>query len=159
MSGVKNEVWHPGRAMKARCPLLSLSGIVHSSPQENCTCGIYALKRPWPPGSIHPRFPICGEVYLWGKIIEHRAGWRAQYAYPKSFTLQSLHSKLLTWEQQSKPYSTAIQIIARNFFQRFPCSRRQLPLLALMEYGVEIRAHDGTLLWRPNIPKPSRWLQ
>jgi hypothetical protein len=155
MSGISEEVWHPGRAMKARCPL-RLSGIVHSSPQEGCTCGIYALKSLL----VRNRFPICGEVYLWGKLIEHRDGWRAQYAYPKSLTLQSFDPKTLTlvqqWEQQCKPPYTAIQIKARNLIQRFQSTlRRQLPLLALIEYGVEIRAHDGTLLWRPSMPKPS----
>jgi len=24
-----------------------------------------------------------GEVHLWGKIIEHQDGYRAEYAYPK----------------------------------------------------------------------------
>jgi len=35
-------------------------------------------------------YGICGEVYLWGTVIEHRSGWRAQFAYPKSFVLSSL---------------------------------------------------------------------
>jgi hypothetical protein len=26
---------------------------------------------------------VLGEVYLWGKIIEHEHGYKAQYAYPK----------------------------------------------------------------------------
>jgi hypothetical protein len=30
---------------------------------------------------------IYGELYLWGTVVEHQLGWRAQYAYPKNFTL------------------------------------------------------------------------
>src|SRR5262249_19967822 len=30
---------------------------------------------------------IFGEVYLWGVVVEHELGWRAQYAYPKSLVL------------------------------------------------------------------------
>src|SRR5690349_5043384 len=28
-----------------------------------------------------------GEVYLWGTVVEHKLGWRAQFAYPKSLFL------------------------------------------------------------------------
>jgi hypothetical protein len=30
---------------------------------------------------------IHGEVYLWGTVVEHKLGWRAQFAYPKSLFL------------------------------------------------------------------------
>jgi hypothetical protein len=30
---------------------------------------------------------IHGEVYLWGTVVEHELGWRAQFAYPKSLIL------------------------------------------------------------------------
>jgi hypothetical protein len=33
------------------------------------------------------QYGIYGEVWLWGTVVEHEAGWRAQYAYPKNFTL------------------------------------------------------------------------
>jgi preprotein translocase subunit YajC len=45
-----------------------------------------------------------GEVYLWGTVVEHKLGWRAQFAYPKSlglplsllpFTLAELNARLL----------------------------------------------------------------
>lgn len=31
---------------------------------------------------------IHGEVYLWGNLVEHRMGWRAEFAYPKSLLLR-----------------------------------------------------------------------
>jgi hypothetical protein len=30
---------------------------------------------------------VRGEVYLWGTVVEHKLGWRAQFAYPKSLFL------------------------------------------------------------------------
>ena len=33
------------------------------------------------------RFGVHGEVYLWGKVVEHERGWRAQFAYPKTLFL------------------------------------------------------------------------
>lgn len=31
--------------------------------------------------------PCYGQVYLWGRLVEHTDGWRAQYAYPKMLRL------------------------------------------------------------------------
>jgi hypothetical protein len=30
---------------------------------------------------------VAGEVYLWGTVVEHALGWRAQVAYPKSLVV------------------------------------------------------------------------
>lgn len=30
---------------------------------------------------------ILGEVWLWGTVVEHEEGWRAQFAYPRKFTV------------------------------------------------------------------------
>jgi hypothetical protein len=60
----------------------------HELPHSDCTCGVYAAKN-----LEHPRRfgytgrGIHGEVYLWGTVVEHKLGWRAQFAYPKSLFL------------------------------------------------------------------------
>jgi hypothetical protein len=50
-------------------------------------------------------FGVHGEVYLWGKVVEHERGWRAQFAYPKTlflaadtipFSLSEINSRLKT---------------------------------------------------------------
>jgi hypothetical protein len=50
-------------------------------PVEGCRCGFYAALRledaQWPSGLY-----AYGIVALWGKVIEHEGGYRAQYAYP-----------------------------------------------------------------------------
>jgi hypothetical protein len=35
----------------------------------------------------YARYGIHGEVNLWGTVVEHEQGWRAQFAYPKNLYL------------------------------------------------------------------------
>ena len=89
--------WQPGTPLEAGCTVCDFAvgrrgpkagQRSHSAPQLDCTCGIYAnkrlehLRRP-----SYERLIIHGEVLLWGMVVEHQYGWRAQYAYPKSFLL------------------------------------------------------------------------
>ena len=89
------ERWHPDQSLAARCRASTVVGRgkatddVHDAPHENCTCGIYAVK------TLHhfrsagyERYGIHGEVYLWGTVVEHELGYRAQFAYPKTFVRQ-----------------------------------------------------------------------
>ena len=58
-------------------------------PNEACSCGIYGAK------SLDELVneyklsigdhTILGKVALWGKIIEHERGYRAEFAYPLGF--------------------------------------------------------------------------
>ena len=91
------EQWHPAQSLAARCRASTVVGTIasrvegndsHDAPQVNCTCGIYAVK------TLHhfrsaryEQFGIYGEVYLWGTVVEHELGYRAQLAYPKNFFL------------------------------------------------------------------------
>jgi hypothetical protein len=91
------EQWHPARSLAARCRASAVVGTIascveghdsHDAPQANCTCGIYAVKTLDHFRSAgYERFGICGEVFLWGKVVEHELGYRAQLAYPKNFFL------------------------------------------------------------------------
>jgi hypothetical protein len=88
------ERWHPGQSLAARCRASAVVGRAeavhdaHEVPQTDCTCGVYAAKN-----LEHLRQfgyegrGIHGEVYLWGTVVEHELGWRAQFAYPKSLIL------------------------------------------------------------------------
>jgi len=81
MNGIR---WHPGEAFAAECRTQGW----HEAPRSDCSCGIYAsrslahLRRL---GYTESR--IHGEVCLWGTVVEHEGGWRAQYAYPKNFVV------------------------------------------------------------------------
>jgi preprotein translocase subunit YajC len=75
-------------------------------PHPNCTCGVYAAKNLEHLRQFgYQRRGIHGEVYLWGTVVEHKLGWRAQFAYPKSlflppdaipFTLTEIDARLKT---------------------------------------------------------------
>jgi hypothetical protein len=89
--------WHPNQSLAARCRASAVVGTIagrveghdsHDAPQAKCTCGVYAAK------SLehlrkngYDRFGIYGEVCLWGTVVEHERGWRAQRAYPKNLFL------------------------------------------------------------------------
>lgn len=89
-NGVK---WGVGEKLVAECKRDTLMWRF-STPDSHCqgihcTCGIYAYKSQSlietgenaPAGLLH----VYGEVYLWGRVVEHAKGYRGQYAYPKAF--------------------------------------------------------------------------
>lgn len=68
-------------------------------------CGIYAVSHEKPEnawgatanvGNVGNLYAdICtGTVKLWGRIVLHEKGWRAQYAYPHRLTLQPCEANL-----------------------------------------------------------------
>lgn len=99
LRSLNNERWVPGEALEAKCKPTSKPKRVaatlrhfwhdHNPPHERCTCGIYAAKNLQ--HLIDIRYirdnEVRGEVYLWGKVWDHSLGYRAQYAYPKTFVL------------------------------------------------------------------------
>jgi hypothetical protein len=115
LNSLNGEPWLPGRRLAAGCRAAARRTIVggaeavhgaHDPPHSDCTCGVYAAKN-----LEHLRQfgyegrGIHGEVYLWGTVVEHKLGWRAQFAYPKSlflppaaipFTLTEIDSRLKT---------------------------------------------------------------
>lgn len=58
----------------------------HQVPGLDCTCGLYAthghdaLRRSRDPA-------VLGTVAMWGRVVEHAAGFRAEYAYPQRLRL------------------------------------------------------------------------
>jgi hypothetical protein len=109
LQSLNGEPWLPGQHLEARCRVAPaarhMAEAANEVPHRKCTCGIYAAKN-----SEHLRQigyadgGICGEVYLWGTVVEHKLGWRSQFAYPKSlslplsllpFTLAELNARLL----------------------------------------------------------------
>ncbi len=85
------EAWRPRRPMRARCARPRfLRRAPHRAPDPGCVCGIYAARSPeafprprpaWPPPTV------VGTASLWGRVIEHESGWRAETAYPARLAL------------------------------------------------------------------------
>jgi hypothetical protein len=113
LRSLNGEPWSPGKPLAAECRATSHGIIVgraeaahdaHDAPQANCTCGVYASKSLEHLRTTgYTRYGIHGEVNLWGTVVEHEQGWRAQLAYPRSlflppdalpFTLAEIQSRL-----------------------------------------------------------------
>ena len=84
--------WVAGQPLAAQCRATlrrrAVEGLAQSDPHANCRCGVYGSKRLDSLKSI--RFwksGVRGEVLLWGTVVEHEHGWRAQFAYPKTLHL------------------------------------------------------------------------
>lgn len=92
------EAWPPYQALQAKCMQASsyhlVSGEYLGAPIWGCNCGIHALKTAqdfeqyrangsgW--GFHYDTYPnVWGSVRLWGRVIEHTLGYRAQFAYPR----------------------------------------------------------------------------
>jgi preprotein translocase subunit YajC len=97
LSSLNGEPWLPGRPLAAGCRAAARGTIVgrakamhgpHELPHSDCTCGVYAAKNMEHLRQFgYERRGIHGEVYLWGTVVEHKLGWRAQFAYPKTLFL------------------------------------------------------------------------
>ena len=60
--------WTPGRITAAVCR----KG--HPAPVRGCSCGFYAYRSPTQNAQ--------SRVALWGRVVGHRLGYRAEFAYP-----------------------------------------------------------------------------
>lgn len=134
------ERWKPSQSLAARCRASVVVGPIggraeavhdaHEPPQTDCTCGVYASKSLEQLRTTgYERCGIHGEVYLWGTVVEHERGWRAQFAYPKSLVLQPDAIPSDTKEMEARlgalvAYDTDIFIVGCG--QSIPLCRRGL---------------------------------
>lgn len=63
----------------------------HEAPWRSCRCGFWAFKnRTDVEASIHEEYrglqgKVVGQIAMWGRVLECKRGWRAEFAYPQSF--------------------------------------------------------------------------
>jgi hypothetical protein len=78
----RSRPWRPLEPTEAACKHARL----HSAPNVDCSCGLHGthgvdILR-------HTRCPAAlGRVALWGRIVEHDLGYRAQFGYPQTLGL------------------------------------------------------------------------
>src|SRR5215831_2842287 len=112
-------VYVPREKIEARCDQYSTIDTYtlarrkdHSepAPHPTCECGIYAYKEKsrllreirniyagrWLLAN-NRYVPIYGEMNLWGKVIEHEDGYRAQFGYPKRLWCTPAIEPLAGW--------------------------------------------------------------
>lgn len=119
---LNGEAWLPNQAFVAKCPSAR-----HEPTPYDCSCGVHAAKdfehllkmfsAKFVEDFVH------GEVHLWGEVVEHDLGYRAQFAYPKSLVL---------------PFN-----LPSSVGPRLESSR----LETLMVYGADISLAPNILLW------------
>lgn len=78
----RSRPWRPFEVAEAVCKATRL----HHAPHPTCTCGLHAthtveiLRKTRCPA-------VLGRTALWGTVIEHELGYRAQFAYPQRLSL------------------------------------------------------------------------
>ena len=78
--------WQPMQPNRARCR----SHFGRQLPNPGCGCGFYAVSHLQRlPVAVGAHLPIgaVGSVAMWGRVIEHTAGYRGQLAYPDRIRL------------------------------------------------------------------------
>lgn len=78
----RSHPWPPMREAEARCRLARM----HEAPNPDCSCGLHGVR------DIeflrHAKSPaVVGTVAMWGRVVEHEHGYRAQFAYPQRLHL------------------------------------------------------------------------
>jgi hypothetical protein len=103
-------IYVPREKIEAHCEQYSTPGTLvlrkdHSeqqAPHLTCMCGIYAYKeKPRLLREIRNIYSglrlVYGEINLWGKVIEHEDGYRAQFGYPKRLWCTPAIEPLAGW--------------------------------------------------------------
>lgn len=86
-----------GKPLHAKCGIPAAP--MHAAPEETCNCGIHAVKTSAQALGIYPmigltrdsaeesHMMVIAELALWGKVIKHSEGYRAEYAKPTKLLL------------------------------------------------------------------------
>jgi preprotein translocase subunit YajC len=136
LSSLNGEKWLAHQPLSAVCrtdvcgSIAGLSKFTHNPaelPSFGCTCGVYAARTMAHLRQCgHRKLGVHGEVYLWGTVVEHERGWRAEFAYPKTF------------------------VLAPNTIP-FSLSEINVRLKTLTEFGTDVfllRDHERVALWK-----------
>jgi hypothetical protein len=75
--------WGPREPVRAEC----VRRRRHGAPKRRCTCGLYGFRDGREVGLGGTRLAAVGQVSMWGRVIEHDLGYRAQLAYPARLRL------------------------------------------------------------------------
>jgi len=147
ITSLNGALWKPKEAFEATCRhAMNLRGMqaacstpaakkfwekhTHHVPDAACTCGMYAgINMQHMIDINYIQRGIHGEVWLWGRLMRHTLGWRAQYAYPKFFVVPA----------------NMVPVRADEAQQR---------LNTLLEFGVDIYLQPGreACVGKENIP-------
>lgn len=127
-STVLNHVTWATSTMEAQCMRSAVTLDVnnhHEAPNKNCQCGLYAaLTVDRAAYFLRGDFGVIGQVGLWGTVIPHHYGYRAQYMQILSF------------------YTTARGILLSRRDENYPILRELSKKYNVPLEPVEEKAHD-----------------
>jgi hypothetical protein len=104
----------------------------HRIPALDCSCGLYAthgldaLRRSRDPA-------VLGTVALWGRIVEHAAGYRAELAYPQRLRLVCF---VCFWRQGPDHPRACEVVVHRRGGRLAPLCEPHLDLCRRYDYPV-----------------------
>jgi len=115
LRSLNGQPWSPGKALVGSCRRPSAD---HTVPRQDCSCGVYAFKASrraqgyclaasiaaYSARGLGCLAYLHGEVTLWGTIVEHEDGWRAEFAYPQTIVISLQGFRTLSFAPQSFPF-------------------------------------------------------
>lgn len=166
--------WPPMEPHVAQCSEVEQSHLLNGrylpAPVYECSCGVYVLKQE--DKAVHAS-PTCdcyacksqwfgsvwGTCYIWGKVIEHRLGYRAQYAYPKELWSYSSERAKLVEQLYGVPCHLEKMPERKEGYEELGDLATYPPSVSPIFLGVITAAYK---FWRnqqtPNlVPLPSRY--
>jgi hypothetical protein len=132
--------WPFRRPVRAECARRRF----HRVPGIDCTCGIHAttstdrLRRTRDPAAF-------GTVALWGRVLEHSHGYRAEYGYPQRLALVCA---LCLWRRGARGPNRPELVVRHRGGRMVPlcrphlelCRRYGYPVTRLLDRGIIERA-------------------
>jgi hypothetical protein len=109
----------------------------HYVPNENCTCGMYAgINMQHLIDINYIQRGIHGEVSLWGRLMRHTLGWRAQFAYPKFFIVPT-NMIPFRFDEAQKHLAKLVEFDVDIYLQpeREACAGQERIPLWIRDYG------------------------
>ena len=82
----RSDEWPAGEAARAGCQ----AGRQHRAPSGSCSCGLYAADSPEALAAsqiFSSATSVVGAVAMWGSVVEHARGARAEISYPARLRL------------------------------------------------------------------------
>ncbi len=163
VSLTRPDAWPPMDPMEARCD----RGQHASTPDAACSCGVYATREPEDlPGAGITGYGVAvvGAIAMWGRVVEHDAGARAQKAYPVRLRLVcggclTSGAGAVDPEWVFTSGSTLVAACARHAPDTTGgVDARAVQWELLATYAVDLLPHErvADALKRPPLPRPSR---
>jgi hypothetical protein len=139
----------------------------HEAPDEQCVCGVYACDEAGAALFYAHRSgsAVVGRTKLWGRVVEHEAGWRAERSYPQAVYVPREHFAETAEDvaaHLAHRYGVAVHVVdeLRSVLlvaDPEPVAPRDLPMPALPEWVARsVRPQPPAGARDPAVTEPAR---